>query len=118
VGEKEFELSFDNKKFKWPLLLAAVKFPILGVDFLRHYRLLVNPAANCLVSMAGAAVAAVVSTMLPPHQPLATNAGRLNDRAASAGAATAGADTNRAAISRAASAGPDSCPLQSLQCVN
>ncbi len=38
-GEKEFELSFDNKKFKWPLLLAAVKFPILGVDFLPHHRL-------------------------------------------------------------------------------
>ncbi len=70
-GEKEFELSFNNKKFKWPLLLAAVKFPILGVDFLRHHRLLVDPAANCLVSAASAAVAAVVSTMLPPHQPTA-----------------------------------------------
>jgi hypothetical protein len=131
-GEKEFELSFDNKKFKWPLLLAAVKFPILGVDFLQHHRLLVDPAANCLVSAASAAVAAVVSTMLPPHQPLATTAG-----AASAGAATAGAASTGAAIARAASAGaaiagaasagaasagaasalaasagPDSCPVQ------
>jgi hypothetical protein len=32
-GEKEFELSFDNKKFNGPLLLAAVKFPILGLNF-------------------------------------------------------------------------------------
>jgi len=30
-GEKEFELSFDNKKFKWLLLLGEVKFPILGI---------------------------------------------------------------------------------------
>ncbi len=128
-GEKEFELSFDNKKCKWPLLLAAVKFPILGVDFLRHHRLLVDPAANCSVSAASAAVAAVVSTMLPPQQPTscaatagAATAGPASAGAASAGPASAGAASTRAASAGAASAGaasagpasagPDSCPLQ------
>jgi hypothetical protein len=37
----------------WSFLLAAVKFPIIGVDFLKHYRLLVDPANNRL--LAGAA---------------------------------------------------------------
>ncbi|MFN9978816.1 MAG: hypothetical protein ACK53Y_02820, partial [bacterium] len=123
-GEKEFELSFDNKRFKWPLLLAAVKFPILGVDFLRHHRLLVDPAANCLVSAANAAVAAVVSTMLPPQQPSScaasagaasagpASAGAASAGAASAGPASAGPASAGPASAGAASAGPDSCPLQ------
>jgi hypothetical protein len=75
--KKNLSFHLMTKKFKWSLLLAAVKFPLLGVDFSRHHCLLVDPAANCLVSAASAAVAAVVSTMLPPHQPLATNTGRL-----------------------------------------
>jgi hypothetical protein len=33
----------------WPFLLAKVQFPIIGVDFLRHFKLLVDPAANPLV---------------------------------------------------------------------
>jgi hypothetical protein len=132
---KNLSSHLKKKKFKWPLLLAAVKIPILGVDFLRHHRLLVSPAANCLVSAANAAVAAVVSTMLPPQQPLATNAvglttGPASARAASAGAASAGAASAgvastradsagavsaRAAIAGAASAGPDSYSLQSSE---
>ena len=48
-GEKSLTLSFNGKCFTWPFLLAAVQFPILGVDFLRHFKLLVNPSGNCLV---------------------------------------------------------------------
>ncbi len=48
-GEKQFKLSLDGKDFSWPFLLAAVQFPIIGVDFLRHYGLLVDPADNRLV---------------------------------------------------------------------
>ncbi len=48
-GEKQFHLSFNGKEFGWPFLLAAVQFPMIGVDFLRHYGLLVDPAGNRLV---------------------------------------------------------------------
>ncbi len=48
-GEKTIDLSFNGRRFTWTFLLAAVQFPILGVDFLRHYKLLIDPAANCLV---------------------------------------------------------------------
>jgi hypothetical protein len=45
-GEKEFTLSFSGHLFKGTLLLADVKFPIINVDFLRHHKLLVDPAEN------------------------------------------------------------------------
>jgi hypothetical protein len=48
-GEKQFHLSFGGQAFTWPFLLATVQFPIIGVDFLRHFGLLVDPAANQLV---------------------------------------------------------------------
>jgi hypothetical protein len=48
-GERQFRLSFNGKVFLWPFLLAAVQFPILGVDFLRHFGLLVDPAGDRLV---------------------------------------------------------------------
>jgi hypothetical protein len=48
-GERHFRLSFGDQLFDWPFLLAAVQFPIIGVDFLRHFGLLVDPAANQLV---------------------------------------------------------------------
>jgi hypothetical protein len=40
-GEKQFKLSFDGKHFSW--------LNIIGVDFLHHYGLLVDPAGNRLV---------------------------------------------------------------------
>ncbi len=49
-GEKQFRLSFNGTEFSWPFLLAAVQFPIIGVDFLRHFGLLVDPAGNRLVN--------------------------------------------------------------------
>ncbi len=48
-GEKQFQLSFNGRSFTWTFLLAAVQFPILGVDFLRHFGLLVDPAGDQLV---------------------------------------------------------------------
>jgi hypothetical protein len=48
-GEQQFQLSFTGKAFSWPILLAAVQFPIIGVDFLCHFGLLVDPASNQLV---------------------------------------------------------------------
>ncbi len=48
-GERQLQLSFDGQVFSWPFLLAAVQFPIIGVDFLRHFGLLVDSAVNQLV---------------------------------------------------------------------
>jgi hypothetical protein len=33
-GEKTLDLSFQGRHFSWTFLLAAVSFPIIGVDFL------------------------------------------------------------------------------------
>ncbi len=49
-GEKELTLSFSGRHFTWTFLLLDVQFPILGVNFLQHHCLLVDPAANKLVS--------------------------------------------------------------------
>ncbi len=57
-GERRLSLTFHGRLFVWPFLLAKVQFPIIGVDFLRHFKLLVDPAANRLVD--------TVSTQLLP----------------------------------------------------
>jgi hypothetical protein len=43
-GYKRHFLVFGRRRFVWRLLLAAVKFLIIGVDFLKHFCLIVNPA--------------------------------------------------------------------------
>jgi hypothetical protein len=51
-GERELELCFSGRRFTWNFLLAAVETPLLGADFLRHYKLIVNLAAGCLMDAA------------------------------------------------------------------
>jgi hypothetical protein len=63
-GEKTMNLSFQGKHFTWTFLLAAVSFPIIGVDFLRHFRLMVDPAANALVDKCSAESFATVSALM------------------------------------------------------
>jgi hypothetical protein len=69
-GERRLELSFHGRRFSWIFLLANVKFPIIVVDFLRHFKLSVNPAAACLVDTASsqsfATVSAVAAVPSPP----------------------------------------------------
>ncbi len=48
-GERELTLSFHGVCFTWIFLLADVQFPILGIDFLRHYRLVFDAAGGLLV---------------------------------------------------------------------
>jgi hypothetical protein len=48
-GEQRLHLSFSGQDFSWPFLLAALQFPIIGVDFYAILGLLVDPAANQLV---------------------------------------------------------------------
>jgi hypothetical protein len=65
---------FHGRRFRWTFLLADVKFPIIGVDFLRHFHLMVDPAANRLVdkqcsqelSTVSAIAAAVAGVKAPP----------------------------------------------------
>jgi hypothetical protein len=48
-GYRRQFLVFGRRRFVWRFLLAAVKFPIIGVDFLKHFCLLVDPAGQQLV---------------------------------------------------------------------
>jgi hypothetical protein len=36
-GGCHLQLEFGRRRFLWDFLLAAVNFPIIGVDFLKHY---------------------------------------------------------------------------------
>jgi hypothetical protein len=48
-GEKKLEVCFAGRRFLWTFLLAAVESPLLGADFLKHHKLLVNMAGKCLM---------------------------------------------------------------------
>jgi len=64
-------LSLHGRDFQWTFLLAAVAFPILGIDFLRHYRLMVDPVAGQLVDIATATpLSAEGPVPVPPHRGL------------------------------------------------
>jgi hypothetical protein len=56
-GPRRLRLTFGRRRFTWPFLLAAVRFPIIGMDFLKHYRLLVDPAGGQILDLAANAVA-------------------------------------------------------------
>jgi RNase H-like domain found in reverse transcriptase len=43
-----------GKLYQWPFLQAEVSFPILGVDFLRHYKLLVDVVGGQLIPRSAA----------------------------------------------------------------
>jgi hypothetical protein len=45
-GEKELSVEFSGRRFEWTFLLAKVNFAILGADFLKHFNLIVDLAAN------------------------------------------------------------------------
>ena len=67
-GERKMQLQFQGTKFSWPFLLAAVDFPIIGVDFLKQHSLMVDPANNRLVSAQGK----TFPTMAQPSPPTAS----------------------------------------------
>jgi hypothetical protein len=53
-GDRLVQLKFQDQIFCWKFLLADVAFPILGVDFLRAHKLLIDPEAMpCLTEQAG-----------------------------------------------------------------
>jgi hypothetical protein len=50
-------------RFTWNFLLAIVSFYVIGVDFLRHFQLMVDPAANMLLDKASLQSFATVSSL-------------------------------------------------------
>ncbi len=58
-----------GRRFTWNFLLAAVSFPIVGVDFLRHFQLIVDPAAKMLVDKASLQSFATVSLLTAAASP-------------------------------------------------
>jgi len=60
-GERETPLSFDGQHFTWSFLLAAVQFPILGMDFLQQHGLLVDVGKHQLIMTASMKVIRAVA---------------------------------------------------------
>ncbi len=58
-GEQPFTVTIGGVPRQWTFLLAAVSFPILGIDFLHHHSLVVD-VANQRLSSPPARVSAVV----------------------------------------------------------
>jgi hypothetical protein len=47
-GKVAAEVCFGGHRFKWTFLYAAVEEPLLGGDFLKHYKLVVDLSNKCL----------------------------------------------------------------------
>ncbi len=52
-GWQELTLCSGHRHFPWQFLRAAVKFPIIGTDFLAHFRLAVDVTAMKLLPHSG-----------------------------------------------------------------
>jgi hypothetical protein len=48
-GHKRAEVTIEGHTYRWRFLKAAVRFPILGADFLGHHKLLVDVAGGRLI---------------------------------------------------------------------
>ncbi len=68
-GRRELTLDIGlHRKFRWSFSVAEVSQPILGADFLRHFRVLVDLANSCLVDTeTSLTVPAQVSTLTSLH---------------------------------------------------
>ncbi len=120
-GDRLVQLRFQDQDFLGKFLLADVAFPILGVDFLRPHKLLIDPESHALLDSTGRRfagqqrrsppTATVVISFVQPYKPMAESsssahtAGAASAGAARPGAASAGAASSEAASSRAASSG-------------
>ena len=71
-GERELTLTFNDKQYKWLFLLADVSFPIIGIDFLKHFKLVVDAAAGQLIDTRTMAVISAV----PAGDKQSTTAGK------------------------------------------
>ena len=96
-GEERRRLQFGGRTFQWPFLRADVSFAILGVDFLRANKLMVDVASNSLVdsttgdrfSLTGQPSGHTASIMLPANLPQPSKQARPATYAAAAARGTA-----------------------------
>jgi hypothetical protein len=61
LGEREIPLSFEGQHFTGSFLLAAVQFPILGIDFHQQHGLLVDADKHQLIMTASMKVIKAVA---------------------------------------------------------
>jgi hypothetical protein len=52
-GDRLVTLKYQDQDFSWKFLLVDVAFPILGVDFLRAHKLLIDPEGHALLDSTG-----------------------------------------------------------------
>jgi hypothetical protein len=52
-GWRSAAVKFGTQSFTWRFLLAAVSFPLLGADFLRHFKLVVDLSQFCVYKRGG-----------------------------------------------------------------
>ena len=50
-GKRRMTFLFGNRKYAWDVIIAKVTRPLIGSDFLRHHRLLVDVCNKQLVHM-------------------------------------------------------------------
>ena len=69
-GEQWLTVVFGGHYYTWDFLLADVQFYIIGVDFLQHFKLVVDMAANDLrPTLSTADVTAALSIVEAPSSP-------------------------------------------------
>jgi hypothetical protein len=69
-GELHVNVQFCDKTFEWTFLLADVESPLLGADFLRNYRLLLDLHGGCLIDAVTLQRFGDASLPLPPGSSL------------------------------------------------
>jgi hypothetical protein len=96
-GDHLVTLQFQDQDFSWKFLLANVAFPILGVDFLRAHKLLIDPESHALLDSTGRRLAGQLLRSMPTAkvviafvQPYKLVAGSSSPSAHTARAASAG----------------------------
>ena len=50
-GKRQMTVQFGRSRYQWTVILAKVTRPLIGTDFLRHHRLMVDVVNNQLVHM-------------------------------------------------------------------
>jgi hypothetical protein len=71
-GHKAAEVKLGGQLYKWQFLLADIRFPILGVDFLRSFQLVVDVVGAQLLPRTAAARTAATPSVNSVQQPAST----------------------------------------------
>ena len=58
-----------GERYTWRFLLADVRYPILGIDFLRNFKLMVDTAADQILQRPARPVPATVAQVAQPAAP-------------------------------------------------